>query len=104
MRSAFWTRASRANAGKDVWIQPSVSRSTNTSIFRAGSHSASAGTTDDTISFTGLQMMPAARIICLERNSTLPARAGVEKKLLIAFGASQMARTHAENFEGTLGR
>ena len=31
----------------------------------------------------------------LEGNSTLPAHAGVEKKLLIALGSGQMAWTHA---------
>ena len=31
----------------------------------------------------------------LEGNSTLPASAGVEKKLLIAFGARQMTGAHA---------
>src|ERR1700722_7338442 len=38
----------------------------------------------------------------LEGNSTLPASAGVEKKLLIAFGARQMTGAHAEDFEGQL--
>src|ERR1700675_3358470 len=56
---------SRASMGAMAPMQTCVSLSMNVSILRARSHSSSGGTTEHTVSLTGLEMMPAARIIRL---------------------------------------
>src|SRR5215469_11810360 len=79
-----------------------VSRSTNTRISRASSHSISGGTTVEMLLLIGLEMTPAARII--RAVILLPAASRVQEKLLVALRSRQPARFHAQNLEPKFAR